>query len=110
MINMDEYEYIRTAHRVYGKGVREIARGTGHDWKTIRKVLRGERSAYGQRQSQPYPGSARIQIRSIRGWKGTRMLHESSVTLRQGSIIAWSTKKVLQVVRQRFASTCGKPR
>ena len=52
---MDQYEYIRIAHRVYGKGVREIARETGHDRKTIRKVLRGERSGYGQRQSQPYP-------------------------------------------------------
>ncbi len=31
MISMDQYEYIRTAHRVYGKGVREIARETGHD-------------------------------------------------------------------------------
>jgi predicted transcriptional regulator len=55
MMSMDQYEYIRTAHRVYGKRVREIARETGHDRKTIRKVLRGERSGYGQRQSQPYP-------------------------------------------------------
>jgi len=52
---MDQYEYIRTAHRVYGKGLREIARETGHDRKTIRKVLRGEFSGYGQRQCQPYP-------------------------------------------------------
>jgi len=55
MINMDQYEYVRTAHRVYGKSVREIARETGHDRKTIRKVLRGEPSGYGERQSQPYP-------------------------------------------------------
>lgn len=52
---MDQYEYIRTAHRVYGKSVRQIARETGHDRKTIRKVLRGEPSGYGKRQSQPYP-------------------------------------------------------
>lgn len=52
---MDQYEYIRTAHRVYGKSVRQIARETGHDRKTIRKVLRGEASGYGQRQCQPYP-------------------------------------------------------
>lgn len=52
---MDQYEYIRIGHRVYGKGVREIARETGHDRKTIRKVLRGEPSGYGRRQSQPYP-------------------------------------------------------
>jgi transposase len=55
MISMDQYEYIRTAHRVYGKSIREIERETGHDRKTIRKVLRGEPSGYGQRQSQPYP-------------------------------------------------------
>jgi transposase len=55
MISMDQYEYIRTAHRVYGKSVRQISRETGHDRKTIRKVLRGEPSGYEQRQSQPYP-------------------------------------------------------
>ncbi len=55
MISMDQYEYIRTAHRVYGKSLREIARETGHDRKTVRKVLRGEYSGYGQRQCQPYP-------------------------------------------------------
>lgn len=52
---MDQYEYIRTAHRVYGKSVRQIARQTGHDRKTIRKVLRGEPGGYAQRRSQPYP-------------------------------------------------------
>jgi transposase len=55
MISMDQYEYIRAAHRVYGKSLREIARETGHDRKTIRKVLRGEHGDYGQRQCQPYP-------------------------------------------------------
>ena len=52
---MDQYQYIRTAYRVYGISVRQIARETGHDRKTIRKVLRGEPSGYGQRHSQPYP-------------------------------------------------------
>jgi len=52
---MDQYEYIRTAHRVYGKSIREISRETGHDRKTIRKVLTGEPSGYGQRQFQSYP-------------------------------------------------------
>ena len=55
MIDMDQYEYIRIAHRVYGKSIRQIARETGHDRKTIRKVLRGEPSGYGERESQPYP-------------------------------------------------------
>jgi len=52
---MDQYEYIRTAHRVYGKGIREIARETGHDRKTVRKVLKNEHRGYGQKRSQPYP-------------------------------------------------------
>ncbi len=58
MIRMDQYEYVRTAHRVYGKSIREISRETGHDRKTIRKVLTGEPSGYGQRQFQscPVPG------------------------------------------------------
>lgn len=52
---MDQYEYIRTAHRVYGKSVRLIARETGHDRKTIRKVLEGELAGYTKRAYQPYP-------------------------------------------------------
>jgi transposase len=67
MISMDQYEYIRTAHRVYGKGVRQIARETGHDRKTIRKVLRGEPSGYGQRRSQPYPALSRY-LELIDSW------------------------------------------
>ena len=55
MINMDQYEYVRTAHRVYGKSLHEIARERGHDRKTIQKIVRGEHSGYGQRQCQPYP-------------------------------------------------------
>jgi transposase len=55
MISMDQYDYIRTAHRVYGKSIRQIGRETGHDRKTIRKVLRHEPAGYGQRQSQPHP-------------------------------------------------------
>jgi hypothetical protein len=30
MLTVDQYEYIRVAHRVYGKTIREIARETGH--------------------------------------------------------------------------------
>lgn len=55
MIRMDQYEYIRIAHRVYGKGIRQIQRETGHDRKTIRKVLRGEQRAYPRRDHQPFP-------------------------------------------------------
>jgi len=36
---MDQYEYIRTAYRVSGKGIRQIHRETGHSRVTIEKVL-----------------------------------------------------------------------
>ena len=55
MISMDQYDYIRTAHRVYGKSIRQISRDTGHDRKTIRKMLRHESPRYRPRESQPYP-------------------------------------------------------
>jgi len=57
MITMDQYEYIRIAHRVYGKGIRQIRTETGHDRKTIRKALRGEPWGYAQRDHQPFPVS-----------------------------------------------------
>ena len=46
MIGMDQYELIRTAHRVYGKSIREIRRDTGHHRKTIRKALSGKEPKY----------------------------------------------------------------
>jgi DNA-binding CsgD family transcriptional regulator len=52
---MDQYELVRTAHRVYGKNVSEIARETGHSRNTVKKALRGELCGYTQRQSQSYP-------------------------------------------------------
>lgn len=52
---MDQYEYIRTARRVYKKGIREIERETGHSRPTIRKVLAGEYAGYKERESQSYP-------------------------------------------------------
>ena len=52
---MAEYEYIRTAHRVYRKNISEIARDTGHSRNTIRKALKGEFSGYKERTHQPFP-------------------------------------------------------
>ena len=52
---MDQYELIRTAHRVYGKNISEIVRETGHARNTVKKALRGEYYGYRKRQSQPYP-------------------------------------------------------
>ena len=39
MLKVDQYDYIRTAHRVYGKTIRQIARDTGHSRNTIKKAL-----------------------------------------------------------------------
>ena len=55
MVNVDQYSYIRTAHRVYGKKIKQIARETGHSKNTIKKVLRSEHSGYKSRIKQPYP-------------------------------------------------------
>jgi transposase len=55
VIRMDQYEYIRTAHRVYKKGIRQIQRETGHSRVTIRKILHGEFSEYKKRSTQSYP-------------------------------------------------------
>jgi transposase len=52
---MDQYEYIRTAHRVYEKSIRQIQKETGHSRVTIRKVLQGEFPEYKRRSSQSYP-------------------------------------------------------
>ena len=40
MLEMDQYEFIRTAHRVYGKNITELARQTGHSRNTIKKATR----------------------------------------------------------------------
>ncbi|MBU2644722.1 IS21 family transposase [bacterium] len=55
MLRVDQYDYIRTAHRVYGKNIKQIARETRHSKNTIRKILRGQYSEYKLRQQQPYP-------------------------------------------------------
>jgi transposase len=55
MLIVDQYSYIRTAYRVYGKKIKQIARETGHSKNTIKKVLRGEYSGYKPRIEQPYP-------------------------------------------------------
>jgi hypothetical protein len=37
---MDQYEHIRTAHRVYKKSIRQIARETGRMTSTLRSSYR----------------------------------------------------------------------
>ena len=55
MIRMDQYGYIRTAHRVYKKSIKQICRETSHSRETVRKVLRSEPCGYSLRTEQPYP-------------------------------------------------------
>jgi transposase len=49
---MSQYELIKTAHRVYGKSIRQIAKEYGHSRKTVRKALREVSPRY-QRQEIP---------------------------------------------------------
>ena len=55
MLKVDQYDYIRTAHRVYGKTIRQIARDTGHSKNTVKKALRSQFVGYQPRAQQPYP-------------------------------------------------------
>jgi transposase len=55
MLKVDQYDYIRTAYRVYRKKIKQIARETGHSRNTIKKVLRSEYGGYKSRSKQPYP-------------------------------------------------------
>ena len=55
MLTVDQYAYIRIAHRVYGKGIREISRDTGHSKNTVKKAVRGEYGGYSARRQQPFP-------------------------------------------------------
>ena len=52
---MNQYEVIRTAHRVYGKNITQLARLTGHSRNTIKKAIRGESWGYKERSHQPFP-------------------------------------------------------
>jgi transposase len=55
MLMLEQYDFIRTACRVYGKSIWEIHRETGHDRKTIRKALSQEPFVYGPRSVQYFP-------------------------------------------------------
>ncbi|MBW1678167.1 MAG: hypothetical protein JRJ79_16585 [Deltaproteobacteria bacterium] len=56
MITVDQYRYIRAAHRVYGKKIREISRKTtGHSRNTAKKALREEYCGHRSRKRQAFP-------------------------------------------------------
>lgn len=55
---MNQYEVVRTAHRVYGQSISELSRITGHSRNTIKKAIRGEPWGYKEREHQPFPALA----------------------------------------------------
>jgi transposase len=64
---VDQYEFIRTAHRVYGRNISELSRMTGHSRNTVKKALRGESWGYQERQHQPFPVLG-PHLETIDGW------------------------------------------
>lgn len=64
---MDQYEFIRTAHRVYGKNISELARATGHSRNTVKKAIRGEPWGYKERERQLFPALGSY-LSIIEGW------------------------------------------
>jgi transposase len=55
LLTMDQYEFVRTAHRNYGKNISELARMTGHPRNTVKKAIRGEPWGYKERKQQSFP-------------------------------------------------------
>ena len=64
---MDQYEMIRTAHRVYDANISEMSRITGHSRNTVKKAIRGEPWGYKERNHQPFPVLEKY-IPIIDGW------------------------------------------
>ena len=52
---MDQYEFIRIAHRTYGDNITEVAKKTGHARNTVKKALNNEAWGYKERENQPFP-------------------------------------------------------
>ena len=40
VLKVDQYELIRTGHRVYSQNISELSRLTGHSRNTIKKAIR----------------------------------------------------------------------
>ena len=55
MLTMDQYEFIRTGHRVYRKSIKQLQRETGHARNTIKRALKMEFLEYPERKSQVFP-------------------------------------------------------
>lgn len=64
---MNQYELVRTSHRVYGQNISELSRLTGHSRNTIKKAIRGEPWGYKERNHQPFPALGEY-MESIDNW------------------------------------------
>ena len=78
MLRVDQYEFIRTAHRVYGKSISELSRMTGHSRNTVKKALREEAWGYKERNQQPFPVLGPY-LEIINGW----LEHDKGVPKKQ---------------------------
>ena len=86
LLKVDQYEFIRTAHRVYGKSISELARLTGHSRNTVKKAIRCEPWGYKERAEQSYPTLGPF-LAIIDQWLSTKTgsSRESSATPPGGS-------------------------
>ena len=103
MLTVDQYEFIRTAYRVYGKKIKEIARQTGHSKNTIKKVLKTEYVEYQSRQKQSYPVLGPYK-KSIDKWLANDKGSPKNRGIPEpGFITGLSTKKI---IRDHFQQCC----
>ena len=98
MITVDQYSYIRTAHRVYGKKIREIVRDTGHSRNTVRKALSEEHCGYSTRKDQPYPVLGPYRDIIDRWLNVDKISPKSNATLQKGSTLDCAMSMALRAV------------
>jgi len=97
---VEEYGYIRAAHRVYGKKIREIARDTGHSRNTVKKALKREHSVYTPREYQPRIRFLRCISRLLtNGWRKIKKGLRSSGIRQLESIIVCNMNTTIRVVK-----------
>jgi hypothetical protein len=95
---MDQYEFIRTAHRVYEQNISELSRGTGHSRNTIKKAIRGEPWGYQERKHQPFPALGEY-LETIDGWLAAD--REQPKKQRHTARRIYHRRRAFQAIRRR---------
>ncbi len=90
---MDQYEFMRVAHRVYGKSIGEHVQVTGHSRNTVRKALRGEPWRCKEWQHQPFPVLG-LYLGHIDSWLEQDKGQQRSNGIRLGGSIADSGRSM----------------